>query len=291
MAIQISSPEQVKELAKFLGRMNNQPENHVGFCGEQENEIENTLLNDFSELGLDQSFAIAYQENQIVGAIGMDIDIEDQSAEVWGPFIDGNDPNLLNKLWKEVRKKVTVPVRTYHFFLNERNEKGREFVLSNGGFQKGNHVILTVNRIEFNSAIEVNVIPYHRDYESAFSDIHERTFPNTYYSSEEIIHKITNMNQLFLLPDGENGIKGYVYVEVNPEHHEGSIEFIAVSDSHRKQGIGKQLVHAALSHLFSYPEIEEITLSVGKDNEVAVRLYQASGFKVKHNLTHFVIER
>lgn len=280
----------LKELAIFLEKMNNLPVHHIGYCGEQVDEIYDSLLNGFSDVRAERSFAISYNDNKITGAIGLDVDIEDQSAEVWGPFCEGQELSQMSKLWEDVIEKCGVPIRTFHFFLNERNEKGSEFVISNGGLKKGDHFVLNAARNEFAPKGEKDIIPYASQYKESFDALHQQAFPNTYYSADEIISRINSTNQLFLVPNGDNKIKGYVYVEADPTHHEGSIEFVAVSDDYRKQGIGTQLIRAALSHLFSQ-EIKEVTLSVGKDNESAIRLYRAAGFKVKHILTHFVLER
>ena len=60
---------------------------HIGYCGESKEGIYDTLTSDFSDLELANSFLVAYQDEEIIGAIGLDIDLEDRSAEVWGPFV------------------------------------------------------------------------------------------------------------------------------------------------------------------------------------------------------------
>ena len=92
-------------------------------------------------------------------------------------------------------------------------------------------------------------------------------------------------------PLSDNQLTGYVYIEAEPQHGDGSIEYIAVSDQFRKQGIGKKLLTFAVNQLFTYEEIEEITLCVNNKDESAIKLYQAVGFKVKHELIHFKIDK
>lgn len=290
MSANLTKRSSMKVLAEFLERMNNQSEHHVGYCGDKLEEIYDSLINEFSDTDIEQNFAIAYRQDRIVGAIGLDIDEDDQSAEVWGPFIEGNDLLLANELWKDVKRSCTLPITTFHFFLNERNVMGQNFVLGNKGTKRGDHLILSAKQKEFALNAKENVISFHSNYKDAFRDLHNLSFPDTYYSSNEILSRINALRQLFILPDGNRQIKGYAYVEADPEHGDGSIEYIAVSDNHRKSGIGTALLQYGLSYLFSYPEIGEITLSVGKENATAIRLYEAAGFKVKHRLIHYVIE-
>ncbi|WOV86308.1 hypothetical protein QWT69_10185 [Sporosarcina oncorhynchi] len=72
MNTRIEPPRSIEELATFLQQMNADMENHVGYCGNTKAEIYNTLSNDFSDLKLEQSFAVAYQHDVIVGAIGLE---------------------------------------------------------------------------------------------------------------------------------------------------------------------------------------------------------------------------
>jgi len=288
MSDNLSKRSSMKELAEFLVQMNNQSEHHVGYCSDSFEEIYHSLT---SEANIGETFGIAYHEDRIVGAIGLDIDEEDQNAEVWGPFVEQHDKLIANQLWEDVLKTCGTTINTFHFFLNEKNQMAQDFALSNHATKKGDHIILVANKNEFVPQEVVGVISYHPKYKTAFQTLHDQSFPNTYYRSDEILRRIEATNQLFLLPDGDAQIKGYVYIEASPEHGVGSIEYIAVSDNHRRLGIGTQLIEYALSILFSYPEILEITITVGKENETAIRLYEAAGFEVKHQLTHYVIKR
>ena len=293
MNITISPPTNIEELAIFLAKLNNDPRSHVGFCGEDKEEIFQTLCHDFSDLDVSQSFAVAYEKGFIVGAIGLDIDKDDQSAEVWGPFISEEivDSNIIEELWEQVLSYSSFQLNLVSFFLNKENVVGKEFVLKQGGVEKGQDYILKAHRSEFNEGGMHGIEKYESTYEESFSHLHNAAFPNTYYGAQEIISRLDEDNQLFIIKNDSKDIKGYVYVEADSEHGDGSIEYIAVSHGSRKQGVGTQLIKAALTYLFSYKEIEEITLCVGKENEKALNLYAAAGFKVKHDLIDFQVTK
>lgn len=289
--ITITPPSDIKDLAAFLENMNNDSSSHVGYCGEVKEGIYETLLDDFSDLDLSQSFAVAYDEGSIVGAIGLDIDKDRFSAEVWGPFISDkiDDPYIADTLLKTVISYSSIQLKHLNFFLNKENTRGKEFVLKHGGVERGHHSNLLAHRDELGEIKVEGIMEYSPSYEKTFSALHEAEFPSTYYSAQKILSRLTDMNRLFVLTNDAQHIKGYVYVEAQPQQGEGSIEYIAVSNHDRKQGVGTKLIKFALAHLFTHKEIEEVSLCVENENERALNLYRAAGFKIKHELIHFDI--
>lgn len=289
--ITINPPSDIRNLAVFLEKMNKDSSSHVGYCGEARGEIYQTLLQDFSDLDLSQSFAVASKEGRIVGAIGLDIDKDSFSAEAWGPFISDeiDDPYVVDELLAAVISYSSIQLKQINFFLNKKNTRGKEFVLKHGGVEKGHHTILLAQREGLGEVDVDEIKKYSPSYEQTFSALHEAAFPSTYYSAQEILSRQNDMNQLFIMTNGDQCIKGYVYIEAQPQHGEGSIEYIAVSNQNRKQGVGTKLTKFALTNLFSFKEIEEISLCVEKENERALNLYRAAGFKMKHELIHFEI--
>ena len=87
MTIKITPPHDIEELASFLAEVNNEPSQHIGYCGTDKKSILHDLTHHFSDLDLANSFAVAYEDGSLVGAIGLDIDKDDLSAEVWGPLL------------------------------------------------------------------------------------------------------------------------------------------------------------------------------------------------------------
>jgi ribosomal protein S18 acetylase RimI-like enzyme len=291
MTITITPPLDIEELASFLAEVNDELSQHIGYCGSDKESILHDLSHEFSDLDLANSFAVAYEDGIIVGAMGLDIDKDDLSAEVWGPFLksSGEDLELAEDLFTKVISYSKIPVKNFFFFINKENKIGKEFILNLGGIEKGNHYILQAKREEFEKTIQIE--KYDTAFEDSFSEIHETAFPTTYYNAKKIISRLDEHNQLLIIKNGETEIRGYVYVEAEPEYGQGSIEYVAVSDQFRKQGIGTKLIQAALSHLFSYETIKDVTLSVEKENEKAIHLYEAAGFKRKHELIDLRMER
>ncbi|SES10783.1 N-acetyltransferase [Psychrobacillus sp. OK032] len=290
MNIIISPPIDIEKLSLFLEEMNKKPESHIGYCGKANDEIAHTLLHEFSDIDISQCFAVAYENKEIIGALGLDIDMESKSAEVWGPYIKNESEylQLADMLWEKVNGLSNIVVNEFSFFVNKENTFAQQFAINKQAVYKGNHQLLKAFRNDLGEVDLEQIVSYDLHYKDSFSSLHEATFPKTYYSSSQILQRLNKHNRLIVMTDNEERIKGYVYVEASPEHKEGAIEYITISPDYRKQGIGTKLIRAALSYLFSYKEIEEISLSVEIENHQAIRLYKSAGFKLEHELVYYL---
>ncbi|KZE38482.1 hypothetical protein AV656_06135 [Bhargavaea cecembensis] len=291
MDIRVRPARDAGEAAKFIAALNSHRTNHIGFCGEEEKEIRHTLENDFSDSGFGQSFFMAENEGSIVGAIGFDIDSDDGIAEVWGPFVSDHLPykEVAMPLWSGAVQGLDS-VRTFLFFVNEDNTDASAMAERLGGVHSGQHLIL---RAQTGAVPGGNqpAIPAEDRHLEAFSVLHDRAFPETYLSAEEIHDLMDDHHRLLVIPEGETGVKGYVYTEADTLHGEGSIEFLAVGENHRRQGLATKLLRAGLGELFRHEEIKEVRLTVGAENLTAIGLYKAAGFEQLHRMNAYRLER
>jgi len=291
--ITIGKMENIREVASFISALNQQAGHHVGYCGEQAEEIEETLMNEFSELALNDSVFVAYHNNEISGVIGFDVDVEKRQADVWGPFIK-NEQDWLTiaiPLWNTGVKMIKDHVDTLFGFYNVKHGNAKQLMEKVNGINKGNHIVLCAHRSDSTSRLMNNdyfdLIP---ELYSSFITLHDAAFPNTYYSGQEIIDRLDSDNRVLVAVTSDRKLQGYCYVISEPEFHEGTIEFIAVSPAYRKQGIGADLIKSALDYLFMEKQIEETTLCVAANNVQAVNVYLKAGFVLKHELASYRIE-
>ncbi|TCZ77852.1 GNAT family N-acetyltransferase [Paenibacillus albiflavus] len=291
--ITIGKMTNIREVASFISALNQQAHHHVGFCGEQEEEIEETLMNEFSELALNDSVFVAYRNNEILGVIGFDVDIEKRQAEVWGPFIKDEQDwlTIAIPLWNTGVKTIKHHVDTLFGFYNVKHRYAKQLMEKVNGINKGNHIVLCAHRSASTSRLTNNdyfeLIP---ELYSSFITLHDAAFPNTYYAGQEIIARLDSDNRVYIAVTSDRKLQGYCYVISDPEFQEGTIEFIAVSPEYRKQGIGADLIKRALDYLFIEKRIEETTLCVASDNVQAVHVYLKAGFVLKHDLASYRIE-
>lgn len=286
--IEINKATDLTKLSTFLEILNNQAKHHIGYCGQDAKEIKHTLLYGFSDLDLEHSFAVASEQETIKGALGFDIDEEERTIEVWGPFVLESEQykETADAMWNQLVQKLPFEIKAYEFFVGKENFRTREYIRETGGVETGQHFILTAKKEKF-STQDTKVVEYSTSYKDSFEALHTATFPETYYNSTEILSRLGKHNKLMVVADGTKNIKGYVYIEAEPSFSDGSIEYIAVSTDYQRQGVGSQLIHAALQYLFSYESITEITLSVSSGNDLALSLYKSCGFELKNELVAY----
>ncbi|WP_422124410.1 GNAT family N-acetyltransferase [Planococcus sp. X10-3] len=287
MDVKFISPKDLKELSIYLEEMNSQNRSHIGFCGEQNEEIYDTLTNDFSDLKIEESFVVAYDHSKIMGAIGLDFDVDNGEADVWGPFVTDENLHTAQALWNEALLKIPQEIESCSFFINKENACAKKFVTQINAQYSGADTVLNITKSTFTDEAILASTKIDEKYYGSFAGLHEGAFPKTYFNADTILNRVDEHNNLLVIAEDESKIKGYVYIEANPEHSEGNIEYIAVSEDQRGQGLGKMLLKDALKKLFSYSSIEEVTICVSCENAAAINLYKSVGFNEKYVLDSY----
>lgn len=70
----VSSILKIEEVAAFIANMNKDATHHVGYCGDEKEELLQTIIHDFSDIGWEQSFVATYENNNLIGLLGFDVD-------------------------------------------------------------------------------------------------------------------------------------------------------------------------------------------------------------------------
>lgn len=275
MSIIISAPQDIRSLTDYIAHCNSQIEQHIGFCGEDSSAILEEMENDFSDLSIEESFLVAYEDSIIVGAIGLDIDQADGSAEVWGPFVNKNDMEVTEKLWNDILITVPAEIKNFKFFINKQNKFVEIFLNNIEANFLGTHSLLNIDSKKFNNVDFRKIVNISEIYINSFIDLHDNIFANAYYNGYRILERLNKNNRLLISAKNDTDIEGYVYVEIAPEYHEADIEFIAVHPDARSKGLGKNLLHKALQTIFDYPEVDNVSLTVSHENMVALNLYKS----------------
>lgn len=278
----------LEELSLFLSEINQHKKSNIGYCGEKVEEIYQTLKEDFvsGDRG-DINFILARNSEEIIAAIGFDID--ETSAEVWGPFNQTSSVNLQYELWEEL-KNENPTVQTFSFFINKENLQQQQFMKEIKAKKTGEYLILEMKERNFERVSKMNSVPFIESDFKAFEELHNETFPNTYYDARTIIERLGAGNTLRVLKTESNVLQGYAYYEVNPEMSEASLEYIGISAKAQNQGLGTIMLKEALTDMFSYPLIKEITLTVNHTNSLANHLYMKAGFEQKDSLISYLLE-
>ncbi len=273
-------------VANFIATFNKIEESHIGYCGNEIEEIAHSLRQDFSDVPFVDSFIIALDdEEEMISVVGFDIDLDSKSAEIWGPFIHSSNEHLLYELWEKLMKILPANVTIIHLFPNRKNKNVINLANQLSFEKKSSQTILFCNKNNFVKRSERVRVELSQEDINCFMALHDKAFPNTYYSGRDIIERLSEVNKVFISKDRE--LKGYVYVETQPEFEDASIEFIAVDKAYQGQGIGLQLLEDVLEWLFEFSTIEVISLCVDSNNSGAIALYKKAGFTQQYQLEFY----
>ncbi|MGM7701879.1 GNAT family N-acetyltransferase [Pseudalkalibacillus sp. Hm43] len=280
-----------EEVASFIAELNKEKHHHVGYCGEQTDEVLHTLLNEFSDLPLESSLVAAFEDDRMVGVFGIDLEKESGEGELWGPFVRHVDwHEVATLMWAFLNGQVSDHLKKVVGFYNVENQNAHQFMEWLAAEKRNRHAILKIAQGNHTSdTVGQECVELSDPLIEDFQRLHDETFEDTYFSSVDILGRKNRENKVFVEKDGGD-LKGYIYVEANPAFGEGDIHYVAVSPQYRKQGVGKRLVQKGLDFMFSFQELEEIVLCVDADNEQACRLYVGAGFKKVHTLNSYVLE-
>ncbi|MEG0472811.1 MAG: N-acetyltransferase [Solibacillus sp.] len=283
MNISLATVIEITEISKFIAKLNQQKTNHIGYAGTEFEEILATLEEDFILENGQLSFGILKNEDDdIIAAIGLDID--ENLAEVWGPFGEVVTKEALTTLWQFMLDQFPY-VKTAHFFVNLENKTQQKFIEHLHAKKTGEHATLIVSKVDFVPLNRQQLVPFQVGDEKDFESLHNEQFPNTYYDAKTIITRLNDDNKLLILKNEQQEMQGYAYFEVAPVFGDASLEYIAVSPKHQNQGLGTLLLKEVLQEIFKYNTITDIKLCVNNDNDQANYVYMKAGFK-KENI-HF----
>jgi ribosomal protein S18 acetylase RimI-like enzyme len=277
-----------KEIAKFIAVQNKMASKHCGYCGEMENEILHSLKEDLSDVPYQESFVLAYENDFLVGVVGFDADLENRNAEIWGPFIRHSEHQQITKeLWDFLLQLISQRIETVHFFISTDHTDLKQFLTHNNMIdQKSKHTILSITKEAITTTTSVkNIKELTEKNKNDFKSLHDTHFPSTYYNSQQIIERLNEFHKVFVYQI-EDEVVGYIYVEIQPQFGEGSIEFFAVDEMHREKGIGVQLLTYAVTWMLSNPHLKHIDLCVNNENKLALHLYKKIGFAIQKELFH-----
>lgn len=282
----LAKKEDIKKISSFIAKINSKEENHIGYCGTNSEEIANSLMKDIIDISFNKSFIIGIEDEKIIGVLGFDTDFESNSAEIWGPFLKEDKWDIVAEMWSKMIEILPKGIGLISMFINKKNRNCLRLADSFHFIKESEEIILSFERTYAHKLQDISIIELSTVYYEDMQLLHDKVFPNTYYSGSQIIERLNNHRKVFI-DIKNNKLTGYIYVEVNPKFGEGRIEFFAVDELQRGKSIGSKLLTMALKWLFTFDSINNIILCVNSENKKALDLYKRVGFKQKHQLYYF----
>ncbi|QFT88117.1 ribosomal-protein-alanine N-acetyltransferase [Bacillus sp. THAF10] len=282
----VSTPSRdtIEEVAAFIATLNKTSSHHIGYCGKNKQELAFMLKSEL-EVPYEQSFLLAYDKDTLIGVIGFDADLQQHSAEILGPFVAEPHSDFASELYFELEKYLPEQIHAVSLFPDRSNTTVTALAEKASFSKKSEQAILTKQKSESTVSYCLEELPSYLHTE--FTRLHDLAFPHTYYSGEEIIQRINENRKVFVVEENKK-LAGYIYVEIEPNFGEASIEFFAVDAIHQGKGIGAQLLLGAVNWIFSFDSILSLQLCVEATNEKALRIYERVGFHVDHQLHYYV---
>lgn len=284
--IELMKYNEVNIVADFISEINKIEESNIGYCGKDSLEIAHALREDISDIPYNNSFLTVYEEGELIGVLGFDADLENNSAEIWGPFVKKNKWDVVNTLWNKMIGLLPDEINSISMFPNKQNKQVLQLAKDLSFNRHSDQTILKFNRNRITELDAVSILELKEEYFTEMKQLHDKYFPNTYYSGQQIINRLNEERKVFIIVDNSQ-LCGYIYVEAEPAYGEASIEFFAVKESERGKGIGSKLLTIALKWLFTIESIKSITLCVNSSNQNAISLYKKVGFQHIHELCFF----
>jgi len=280
----IATREDIEQLAIFLANCNSIKTQNIGYVGYNVESLIDALQQDFLKTNGDLSFVMMKDDlGKVIGAIGLDMD--EEVAEVWGPFSTSSDFVVEEKLWCLLVQKYPE-IKEFKFFINVENEKQQKFITQLGATNTGEHCILVIQKDNFVANEKIELLLYKDENYADFEQLHSKAFPNTYYNAQTIVSRISKNNQLLVMIE-DNEFIGYAYFEVEPMFKEASLEYIAIDPKYQNKGYGTKLLTKVIQQMFDFPEINDLILCVSTSNQQANRVYEKVGFQNKSVLRSY----
>ncbi|MBU3128060.1 MULTISPECIES: GNAT family N-acetyltransferase [Clostridium] len=279
---------EIDKLAEFIEFMNSKENYNIGYCEKTKEKVLNALYEDFEDGNIEKYFVGAYDGEKLIGVLGIDVEEEKSYGELWGPFVEElySEENVSSKLWLLLRKNILNCCASFGIFCNSKNIQCIQFAKEYGFKNNGEHFIMSLGRDDFKEIFEVKDFELTFEYNNEFKLLHDKNFPNTYYSGSDILSRINERRKVFFIKDNEKLI-GYTYVEVEPEFGESCIEFFGVRENMRGKGLGGKLIKIAINWILSFEKIGNIRLCVGLENLQAIGLYSKVGFKEESKMLFY----
>jgi ribosomal protein S18 acetylase RimI-like enzyme len=280
--------EDFETLSKLIAAQNQSPNTHCiqSDTGKDYRSIQAEMIRLAAEAGI--CFILAFQNGELAGALGCELDQELGRGWIRGPHILAKTnewEQVASALLQGLQKTLPASIHWLDSFLNIANERGNKFYLSHG-FQQLRLVHVYVIQASENPLGNLRTCGTLDPLQAQnFISLHQSIFTQTYATGQRILEKLDDEHRIFVYAQ-EDEVLGYLYATIEEDTGEGSVDFIGVREDARGQGIGRQLLQTAIQWLFEIKKVPQATLVVNDNLTDARSLYESVGFRLKYTGVH-----
>ena len=286
MHIRKIAPNELDAVVDLIARLQPDEAHHIGYFGMNADDIRHYLF-EFTH-GCENSMVVALHREQLVGCLAIEWDAELRRAWLHGPCIDHVAWHILaDKLYAGAQELGVLPVGLEEELFGDVVNVQLGAFARRHHFRKmaGHQAVFCFRRAQLPTLPPLDANLLEARHHDAFVALHEKTFPHTYYTGQQILEKLVEQNWVFVITQNDT-LLGYVYAKIDTGG-EGYLDFVGVAEHARRQGIGRRLVVAATRWLLSYENVPQVTLTVSSTNRAAIELYLKIGYEHRWTLTTY----
>ncbi|MFX0113791.1 MAG: GNAT family N-acetyltransferase [Candidatus Hodarchaeota archaeon] len=284
MQIRKATPKQLHEIASFVSRLQTDNTHHICYFGTETSLIEQYLEEQF-EPAWHQSFLLTYEKDKLIGLLGVEYDATLGRAWLHGPMVDHKDwQTIADKLLETAQQEIIPPeVTDLELAGDVANTNLRTLAKRKSFTTGGSSYSLRFERKKLAKLPVIKGTILVPQYYEAFELLHDKLFPGTYYSGRQLIERLDDRKTAFIVA-AHGVLQGYIYAQIDIGSNEGYIDFLGVEGFARRRGIGTKLIIAAVCWLFSFEDVNEVSLTVNEQDKGAIELYTQIGFDLTRTL-------
>lgn len=280
MMIRKVDESNLEEAIDLVFRLNQDPANNISYFGETREEIEA----DFSAVQPPEGygFIALNEEGKTNGFFGIEMDLELGRSWLFGPLIEGADwDTSAEQLYQAILADLPPEITGQEIYFPIQNERLEQFATRHGFVYHTEGAVLLLDIRQQQTREAPGVIEFNPIFTDQLGDLHAELFPKTYHSAGQLIELARQEDKKLLIQANQDQLAGYIFVQLRPASRDMYIDFLGVDRQFRRQGIAQDLVAKAVDWAVKKPYVESVTLTVGGDNEAAIKLYHSLGFNTQ----------
>ncbi len=268
-------------LGRFIVQQCARPESHciASWAGESEAATTAELR---SKIGTNLRYCIAFDDAELVGALGCSVDDEHGTGWLRGPLVairggESEQLSCADEMWRHLLRRIPTSLERYTAYLDRENEFATQF-WHRAGLESAEASFVFEWRPTKGAAPPAPALrlsPLTPQQENKFGELYRSLFPMSWPGPEQILENRKNFTCL-VASDAARELAGFVVIGLEGDG-EGRVYTLGVSPKRRRQGYGRQLLVGALAKLVEQGA-QRVVLSVNDVNARARSLYEAVGF-------------